>query len=822
MSDDVRSEIRAALEERRLVPVIGVGVSRAAAGLPTWWQAVDAARQHLERTNAVDAGELAEAARLLDAGDLVAAAALLTGRLKDLREWGAWLRRAFRVERGAVHDWRLPSAVFELMCPLLATTNYDPILSFDSLVPREAVSWDRPASMQAALRDSGGVLHLHGVWDKPDTVVFGTADYDRLAADEAYESVMRTLWLDRTLLFVGCSFDGMQDPDVGRLLAWAGKTFGQSQFRHYALLPTAECVPERVAHLLRQRIQVIDYGPDPGTLPDFLRSLNPGLRAARIAAVTRAREIVELHDPGDKDLLAQLFDQVMPREHRTITAADAAAQVLTDRSASAERRRQELFQLQQVAGSMVDRAAMHWVAFELDRRRTLDEENRPRFRATAVRVWSAWQLFPKPLLDALHQRGVQIHRGFLESSLGYFVRQVVITADESGERLGDPDNPDPLDKPYTVENVQRLASSLESVLAADPYTVFPVPAAGLGSVPAGPAVIVARGDQAELRAADNLAVRSAALRAGTGDLRRVEAVAWRGKTYLTGYSPSAAYLWEPRVSLEPARIFESADGGRVKSVAHVVQDDTLHTFVLTERTIEYLVDFDLRNALALGYNNLAEVAALPGPSFVLHDVDDGDRLRGERGTQLTTDQVLAFLAACETGPDPTSVHIGDIHAGSMAGRAVLCVTILIDRRAGDGYDYQSGVLLAELLGERLTPFAFLPLPVENACSVRLQDLTGGFRLICGAHPGPGDAGKPMVFWSAPFPAGARGLLAVEGSALTEEAMWAVAAPAGADSIVAALRGKENTLWRVDLRNGRPELIARFADPQIRWLEFAAL
>ena len=139
----------------------------------------------------------------------------------------------------------------------------------------------------------------------------------------------------------------------------------------------------------------------------------------------------------------------------------------------------------------------------------------------------------------------------------------------------------------------------------------------------------------------------------------------------------------------------------------------------------------------------------------------------------------------------------------------------MDRPGGE-----SGVLRG--LVALLVAFAFLPLPVENACSVRLQDLTGGFRLICGAHPGPGDAGKPMVFWSAPFPAGARGLLAVEGSALTEEAMWAVAAPAGADSIVAALRGKENTLWRVDLKNGRPELIARFADPQIRWLEFAAL
>ena len=159
----------------------------------------------------------------------------------------------FRADQEQVSDWSTLSAVFELMCPIIATTNYDRILCFNQLRVTLAVSWDQPAAMEAALKDGGSVFHLHGIYDRPQSVVFGAEDYDRLVGTDAYRSVLRALWLGRTLLFVGCSFDGLQDPDFSRLLEWAYREFGQNQFRHYALLLAGSYNREQARRLLRHR-----------------------------------------------------------------------------------------------------------------------------------------------------------------------------------------------------------------------------------------------------------------------------------------------------------------------------------------------------------------------------------------------------------------------------------------------------------------------------------------------------------------------------------------------------------------------------------------
>ena len=59
----------------------------------------------------------------------------------------------------------------------------------------------------------------------PLSVIFGIDDYSELASQEPYQQVLCTLWLDRTLLFIGCSFDGLRDPDFTKLLDWTANNF---------------------------------------------------------------------------------------------------------------------------------------------------------------------------------------------------------------------------------------------------------------------------------------------------------------------------------------------------------------------------------------------------------------------------------------------------------------------------------------------------------------------------------------------------------------------------------------------------------------------
>ena len=112
--------------------------------------------------------------------------------------------------------------IIDLPCPVIATTNYDRLLS--RLRPSNpiALTWENPVKMQSALRDGEPqIFHLHGVYDEPDSVVFGIADYAALVEDPAYRIVFSSLWLTKTLLFIGCSFDGLSDPDFSRMLEWA-------------------------------------------------------------------------------------------------------------------------------------------------------------------------------------------------------------------------------------------------------------------------------------------------------------------------------------------------------------------------------------------------------------------------------------------------------------------------------------------------------------------------------------------------------------------------------------------------------------------------
>lgn len=119
-------------------------------------------------------------------------------------------------------------------------------------------------------------MHLHGVWDHPDTVVFAASDYGEVVSDDAHRAFMSTLWIDRTVLFIGCSFEGMRDPDFAALLDWAAETFPHVTTRHYALVRDNDYSAEQARSFLnRWRIQLLPYGPRHEDLVPFLQSLAP-------------------------------------------------------------------------------------------------------------------------------------------------------------------------------------------------------------------------------------------------------------------------------------------------------------------------------------------------------------------------------------------------------------------------------------------------------------------------------------------------------------------------------------------------------------------
>ncbi len=126
--------------------------------------------------------------------------------------------------------------------------------------------------------DEPGVLHLHGWWDDPESVVLGIRSYEKVLGDAHAQAMQRALRSLRTLLFVGCGA-GLGDPNFGALLEWSRGVFAGSQTRHYRLALESEVAELQRQHPDEERIIVLSYGKGHGDLAPYLRDLAPAPKA---------------------------------------------------------------------------------------------------------------------------------------------------------------------------------------------------------------------------------------------------------------------------------------------------------------------------------------------------------------------------------------------------------------------------------------------------------------------------------------------------------------------------------------------------------------
>ena len=164
---------------------------------------------------------------------------------------------------------------------LLLTTNYDSLLTDITGVP--PVTWEEHADFHRVMtRQKAGILHIHGHWERPSSIVLGRTSYNRVVADEDLQQLFRALWLDWTWVYVGCG-DGLDDPNLGRLLEW-GRRWGVSALPDFFLAREDKAKeianrPDKPPNLVS-----IDYPSHEG-LPMVLRSITPAARCGPLVRV---------------------------------------------------------------------------------------------------------------------------------------------------------------------------------------------------------------------------------------------------------------------------------------------------------------------------------------------------------------------------------------------------------------------------------------------------------------------------------------------------------------------------------------------------------
>lgn len=273
---EILKDLRQQIAESRAVFVIGAGVSIAAsgeakvaswsgllehgigrcqeiaAGLPSGWQE--------RRLGDIQSG---------DTSEMISAAEAIVERLGGVHsgEYSRWLREtvgSLTAKRREVLE-----ALRDLGVPL-ATTNYDGLL--EEVTGRPAVTWQEPEKALRVLRgEEAGILHLHGFWREPKSVVLGVRSYGEVLGSVPAQSLQQILGLLHSLVFVGYG-GGLEDPNFGSLLAWLRQHWSGAEHRHFRLCLEREREELRKAHT-GSRIFPVAYGEDYSELGPWLRQL---------------------------------------------------------------------------------------------------------------------------------------------------------------------------------------------------------------------------------------------------------------------------------------------------------------------------------------------------------------------------------------------------------------------------------------------------------------------------------------------------------------------------------------------------------------------
>jgi GTP-binding protein EngB required for normal cell division len=279
MSDPVLEDLRAQISARRVIAVVGSGTSIAATrGAPTssW---VGLLKHGVERCVHLQpdlAGEW-QARALGDVtshnvDDLLAGASKISRTLRRHGEWARWLEDTIGALQAVEPE--VLDAIGNLEAPIL-TTNYDDLL--ERRLNRVSITLkDRSQQIAfARLECPDAVLHLHGWWRQPETVVMDLGDYERVVRDALAQTGLRTMGEAWSFVFIGCG-DGLADPNFEQFLNWMSDVLTDSSHRHFRLERARDVALRQAWHSDRgHRIRVLSYGEEHRDLHRFVATLHP-------------------------------------------------------------------------------------------------------------------------------------------------------------------------------------------------------------------------------------------------------------------------------------------------------------------------------------------------------------------------------------------------------------------------------------------------------------------------------------------------------------------------------------------------------------------
>ncbi|HVR99111.1 MAG TPA: tetratricopeptide repeat protein [Thermoanaerobaculia bacterium] len=290
-TDALASDLQKEIDNRHVLAIVGAGVSMGATqGHPhaSWTGLLESGVERcVTVAQPLPSGweiRVRDEIHSGDMDDLLSAAEKISRKLGAPKtDYQDWLRET--VGSLPLKDSSVLEALRELGIPI-ATTNYDGLLEKVTGLP--PVTWRDGARIERVIRgEEPGILHLHGFWDEPESVILGIRSYEEILGDVHAQNFLHTLRTIQTFLFIGCG-EGLADPNFGALLRWARKVFDGTGHAHYRLCRETEADGLRRQHQPEDRIRVLPYGPEHKDLAQFLSQRLQPTRSTGSAAGSSA------------------------------------------------------------------------------------------------------------------------------------------------------------------------------------------------------------------------------------------------------------------------------------------------------------------------------------------------------------------------------------------------------------------------------------------------------------------------------------------------------------------------------------------------------
>src|SRR6201999_3691867 len=84
-------------------------------------------------------------------------------------------------------------------------------------------------------QEKKAVLHLHGIYKVPETVIFDWSSYREIKEDTVTQGILKGIDLIKPIIFIGFG-SGMDDPNFKGFINWAGKRIINPVNKHYVLV----------------------------------------------------------------------------------------------------------------------------------------------------------------------------------------------------------------------------------------------------------------------------------------------------------------------------------------------------------------------------------------------------------------------------------------------------------------------------------------------------------------------------------------------------------------------------------------------------------